>query len=176
MKRTIVITFIAIVTASSLLHAADFERDLKQLKEDRDKALAAANEPINRRYQAALEQLLRRATQSNDLQTAIKTKEELANLAATTSSTGAPRPRANLRSFLPGTTWTDANKPDGASDATLTFGKDGLVTFSGGGTPRKWEVTDRNTVLINGSGYAVFDEERTSWAMKDKGKYGKLKP
>jgi hypothetical protein len=58
------------------------ERELKLLQNQRDKAIATASEPINRKFQAALEQLLRRATQSNDLETALKIKQELGTTAA----------------------------------------------------------------------------------------------
>ncbi len=68
----------ATVSATTRLFAeSPFESELAALKDQRDKALAAAAEPINRRYQAALEPLLRRATQANDLTAAVKIKAEL---------------------------------------------------------------------------------------------------
>jgi hypothetical protein len=63
----------ALVCAQSL----SYLRDLNQLREQHDQAKAAAIEPLERRYQASLEQLLKRATQGNDLDTAIKIREEL---------------------------------------------------------------------------------------------------
>lgn len=54
-----------------------YQRELAELSAQRDKAIAEASEPINRRYQAALEQLLRRATQANDLDAAVKIKDAL---------------------------------------------------------------------------------------------------
>lgn len=75
------ITFVAfILLATSLLAETDTARELKQLQGERDKAIAAASEPINRRYQQALEQLLRRATQGNDLESAVKIKAAFASL------------------------------------------------------------------------------------------------
>ena len=67
---------------------APFERDFNTLREQRDKAAAAAMDPINRRYQAGLEQLFRRATQGSDLDTALKAKAELQALSATTAPAG----------------------------------------------------------------------------------------
>lgn len=98
----------AIFTGSAMAAFAEspFERDLKQLQEQRDKALAAvvtpldrqyqmlyeqlqrlkaerdkasavAKEPVIRSYQAGLEQLLRRATSVNDLDGVTKIKEEM---------------------------------------------------------------------------------------------------
>ena len=74
------------VSATCILRAeTPTEREFKLLQDQRNKAIAAADEPINRRYQAALEQLLRRATQSNDLETALKIKQEMG--ASATSGT-----------------------------------------------------------------------------------------
>ena len=70
----------AVLLLSSIFHLhaeAPFEREFTLLREQRDKASTAAMEPINRRYQAGLEQLLRRATQGSDLDTALKAKAEL---------------------------------------------------------------------------------------------------
>jgi hypothetical protein len=83
------LTAIIILFGSSFAVSADSDmlRNLKQLKEQRDQAVAAAIEPINRRYQTSLEQLLRRATQGNDLDLALKIKAEIQ---AVTSETTAP--------------------------------------------------------------------------------------
>ena len=100
MKYTIVATLI--VASIPCLHAESlFERELKQLRDQRDKAVAAAAEPINRRYQASLEQLLRRATQGNDLETALKIKQEMGNPAATTPAiaTAPASPAQRLKSL-----------------------------------------------------------------------------
>ena len=67
----ILITF----SVSAALYATPFEQELAQLQEQRAKALATASDPINRRYAVSLEQLLRRATQANDLDSAIKMVE-----------------------------------------------------------------------------------------------------
>ncbi len=67
-----------------------FEREFAQLKEQREAARAAALEPIERRYQAALEQLLRRATQGSDLDTAVKVKEELDNFPSSSDPRNTP--------------------------------------------------------------------------------------
>ena len=80
MKR---LTFTVLLSISFHLHAqAPFDRDFNLLREQRDKAAAVAMDPINRRYQAGLEQLFRRATQGSDLDTALKAKAELQALAA----------------------------------------------------------------------------------------------
>jgi hypothetical protein len=64
--------------ASPLFAASQYERELAQLIAQREKALAEVSEQINRRHQDALNQLLRRAMQSNDLEAAIKIRAALA--------------------------------------------------------------------------------------------------
>ena len=77
MKYSIV-SLLLTATIIATLHAeTPSEREFKQLRDQRDKAVAAAIEPINRRYQSSLDQLLRRATQANDLETALKIKQEM---------------------------------------------------------------------------------------------------
>ena len=83
-------TILLLLTAIVQLRAqAPFERDFNTLREQRDKAAATAMDPINRRYQAGLEQLFRRATQGSDLDTALKAKAELQSLATASTPTAA---------------------------------------------------------------------------------------
>ncbi len=77
MKLTAISILLAAAAIANLRAETPAERELKLLHEQRDKAVAAAVEPIHRKYQAALEQLLRRATQANDLETALKIKQEM---------------------------------------------------------------------------------------------------
>jgi len=79
------------VLPPALLAETPYEHDLKLLKEQRDRAVATAVEPINRRYKESLEQLLKRATQGNDLDTALKVKTELGTAPAVPA---APKPDA----------------------------------------------------------------------------------
>ena len=86
---------ILLLVARPAFSQTSLERDRIQLREQRDKALATAAEPINRKYQASLEQLLKRATQLNDLDTAVKLKDELTviqaqNAAPANASSAAP--------------------------------------------------------------------------------------
>jgi len=50
---------------------------MHQLQDDYNKAVTAATEPLTRRYQASLEQLLKRATQAKDTENAAKIQEQL---------------------------------------------------------------------------------------------------
>lgn len=64
------------------LRAADspVEQELKVLQEQREKAVAAALDPIERRYQESLEQMLRRALQAKDLEASVKIQEAISLL------------------------------------------------------------------------------------------------
>jgi len=57
---------------------SDYDRQIAELTAQREKAISEATEPINRRYQTSLEQLLRKATQANDLDAAVKIKNAIA--------------------------------------------------------------------------------------------------
>jgi|GEM_PF-6524073 len=61
---------LALAATSSILAQSPYERERVLLKEQRDKSTATALEPINRRYKAAVEQLVSRATQAKDLEAA----------------------------------------------------------------------------------------------------------
>ena len=70
----VTLTFFAL----PLFAASPYEVELAKLTAQRDKALAQVSEPINRRYQDALNQLMRKAMQSNDLDASIKIRAALA--------------------------------------------------------------------------------------------------
>lgn len=55
----------------------EYDRQLAELTAARDKAIADASEPINHRYQIALQDLLRKATTANDVDSAVKIKAAL---------------------------------------------------------------------------------------------------
>ena len=83
------------LSAARLLAESLMERELKLLQEQREKALASVSEPINRKYQASLEQLLRRAMQTNDLDGAVKIKQEMAVGTPSTPATLAAPAKAS---------------------------------------------------------------------------------
>jgi hypothetical protein len=139
------ISIISLITLSSsaLFAASPLERELAQLREQRDKAIAAATEPINRRYQTSLEQLLRRATQAADLETANRIKAEMTGGAdtpqAATQFAGGPR---NVEKALPGQwNWEGANHKTWG-----TFLQDG--EFRMDGVTHEWKVSSNGTVTV----------------------------
>ena len=113
------ICILILTAASTRIHAeSPYAREFQQLKDQRDKAASAALDPINRRYQTSIEQLLRRATQGNDLDTALKIKGEMS--APTLTTPGAAQSHKNsLKDFtsaeefgqwLIGTEWKKGDK------------------------------------------------------------------
>ncbi|OYV06650.1 MAG: hypothetical protein CFE26_05125, partial [Verrucomicrobiales bacterium VVV1] len=92
-KKSVIIFVSAI--SQTMFAQSQLDREFTQLQEQKEKALAAAVEPVNRRYQAALEALLRRATQAGDLPTANKVDTELKSLTLTLPS---PKGQATVKS------------------------------------------------------------------------------
>jgi hypothetical protein len=74
-ETTAIGVFIFSVTTSFADNS--YRNEFKELQEKHEKDLAAAVEPINRRYQGELQQFLKKATQAGDLETALKVKEAL---------------------------------------------------------------------------------------------------
>jgi hypothetical protein len=150
--------------AGPILAESDAWRELKQLHEQREKAVAAAVEPINRRYQTALEQLLRRAMQSGDLETAVSIKNELSVLGATGGDEGKTAFELALTSNA--WTWTI---PGGRS--VLRFKPDGNVVGDWSFKAR-WAITGSRTVTVHrekGTDTAVlkFNEALTAYTARD---------
>jgi len=77
---------------------SSFERELSQLGAQREREIATASEPINRRYKESLETLLRRATQANDLDTALKIREAIAAVGSGPPVVSPPAPTTNSAS------------------------------------------------------------------------------
>jgi len=120
-------SLIAIIAMSSLWAQSPYERELQMLKEQRDKSTADALDPINRRYKAAVEQLVSRATQAKDLEVAVKAKAEL----------------DDLNTKLPGTSWLWA----GNSSLKFTFLPNGR--FSGHFKDATWKVLSPDLIAYS---------------------------
>jgi len=98
------------------------ERDFKQARANRDKALATAAEPINRHYKEDLEKIFRRATQAAELDLAKEIQAELqvvggmAAVTAATATTGTSTTqttsptgdKTDLRKLIEETEWQSA--------------------------------------------------------------------
>jgi hypothetical protein len=116
--------------ASQALAQNDLVREMNRLQDEYVKAVAAATEPLSRRYQASLEQLLKRAMLAKDTETAAKIQEQLTALQTATASPSAkPRyTRESLHQMLQTSEWTWSTKLDDRSNSThVTFTKDQFV-------------------------------------------------
>ena len=133
MKITAAIIAFATTASQPCADDLPFVKELEQLQKQRDKDIAAAIEPINRRYQASLEQLSRKATQANALDAALKIRqasEQISNRfpqAAGTEIVGV---------------WVITTLGNGwAKD--MEFKADGTLVASWGGLGGTWEMTDK---------------------------------
>ena len=77
MKARSVSVFVSLSLVMLLPAAADVDRQLAEITEARDKALARVSEPIHKQYILALQDLFKKATQANDLDGAVKVKAAL---------------------------------------------------------------------------------------------------
>jgi hypothetical protein len=69
MKASTIYSALAVIIAASAAHAeSTYEREMKQLRDQRDKAVAEATKALNTRYQQSLEQVYRRALTAKDRQ------------------------------------------------------------------------------------------------------------
>ncbi len=141
-----------VLAACPLLAETDIGREMNQLQDQHNKAVAAATEPLKRRYQTSLEQLLKRATQANELDTALRIREQLTALGvAAVSPTAKPRyTKETLPQLLTTSQWswsTKAGPPDHSNNTRVTFTKD---QFLMSGKPMSsYKVIDSSTVLLD---------------------------
>lgn len=142
MKSICSTLFVIVLSAiGSISHGQSaYQKELDSLIEYRKKAMAAAAAPINERFQATAQQLLRRATQAGDLAAATKIKEAIEENAQS-SRDGIK----DMRKELAGTTWRCApGKPvRGGLGPTFTFTEKDVQP---GGF--KYDADKSNTVTI----------------------------
>lgn len=129
------------------LAATSVEEELKQLQQQREKALAAATDPIDRKYQEALEQMLRRALQAKDVEGAVKIQGLLSSQPGVVA-----KQLAGVWTMVASTGYR----------AELTFREDGSVSYSGA-DKIPWRVSDG--VLLVGS--KKGEEDRFLLPVKD---------
>ena len=96
MKSAILRITLALLCITPAIFAGDFDRQLAELAAQRDKAIADASQPILVRYRAALDALLKKAMQANDLDAAVKIKAAIgggpapAAVASVPAASGGP--------------------------------------------------------------------------------------
>lgn len=154
MRSFLATSFLAMVMVFPAVAESPYEHDLNQLRGQRDKALAAAVEPVNRSYKDSLDQLYRRTVQANDPGTADKIKEELKQLGFDPPPVAGILPAATptpvvsdavFAAHLMKQSWTWTSRPGGRD--RLDFNKDGTVTHNGW-KDAKWVAGKPHTVVI----------------------------
>jgi hypothetical protein len=122
-NTTIIVTVLLCGIISASYGESVYERELKQLIEQRDKAIAAASAPITARFNTSAEQLLKRATQNGDLDAANKIKAAIGDGVPTQGATPPVGPIKDLKRELAGTTWIilPNTAPKGGLTDKLTF-------------------------------------------------------
>jgi len=181
MKTTLaihVLTFF--VTGIVFAAESQFERKLHELTAQRDKAVSAALEPIDRRYKEALQQLLKQASQANAQMDAqnIRTAIEALSVAAPPTQTVKVSART-LQRKLDGTEWIGDNSTSWMKKlrfegATLKFqDAKGLGTGS-----VKYLIDDDKTIrytLTNGSEESLVVDDTVTSIRKGKAVYTRQK-
>jgi hypothetical protein len=139
--------FALFATAVPVFGDSPLIREWSGLQEQRDKALATAADTINHNYKAAVEALLRRATQSNDLEAAQVLRAEIAKLGGDVlGKEGQAQGTAAdaLTNQLVNTKWI------WYSGETLTFLPDGKAKWSLGDALWPWKITNAGRRVIEG--------------------------
>ena len=167
MKQIIISLILAASTPFTSLCASEYQRESEKLTQERDRAVAAATEPIQRIYKTALETMLQRATEAKDLEGALQIREALEAVSRTLL---AAQMREESKAIG---TWKLENLTDGHKGA-IEIHLDG--TFAGGGKPLgKWEVRRNQLVLRydNRGGHTdIFDFPSGSDKLKGKNTIG----
>jgi hypothetical protein len=151
--------FTALVSAFSA--ESFYERELQQLTEQHDKAVAAAVLPINRSYQTALEQLLVRTTRNKDLDASAKVVAALRAIGAAPTvpavpevapAAGAPL-KSQIEELLTPKVWVHAGQ------FHYKFTKEGRLTLVEGNRRGKFQVDEKTGfVAFNWDGGAFPGE------------------
>ena len=136
----IVVVFVcAFLVANPILAQSLLNDEYSRLQDQKMKATDAAVEPINRRYQVALENLLRKAIQSGDLKMANLIDRDLKSLSLKKAKTAA-----SVSAFLIDTTWV------WWPSHTIKFLSGGKVKWSENSVLWEWKVLSANNRVIEG--------------------------
>jgi hypothetical protein len=143
-----VLTAFAALTAAAFAQTGSYKSEFERLQKDYETATKQALDPIQKRHAAALQQLIRKASQSGDLETAVKAKEALDQIAppsvSQNATTGASK-RAALTLNLTSSKWAVFDTPTQKRIDTQTFNPDGTCTgrFNG-----RWEALSGDAIKI----------------------------
>ena len=170
MRPAVFLVIFLAISAGGSVFAADtqYERDFKQLTEQHDRELAAAAEPVNRRYQASLEQLLRRATQGNDAGTAEKIREELKPLGGGGTPVAPPSSKLSKRDITKQIvgSWAWSGEDKSVPGVWILIRADGTASL--GNKPITWKIGSDGVATLTTAQKATakitFDSEMKSFS------------
>lgn len=113
-----------------------YQTQLKQFTEQREKALASAAQPINKKYQESLQDLLLRASRSNDTEAVAAIADALKALGTPDDTKKTPGLSPDAKRYAGRWTITFAS---GAVACQRTLNADGTVIPS---PATSWEISD----------------------------------
>lgn len=149
MKKLVLAT-LAALTSAAFAQTATYTSEYERLQKDYEAATKQALDPVKKRHVDALQQLVRKATQAGDLETAVKAKKALEQLApaqtaSTRNATSGASKRAALTANLTSSKWAVFDTPTQKRIDTQIFNSDGTCTgrFNG-----KWEALSDDTIQI----------------------------
>jgi hypothetical protein len=164
--KKLVLASLAVFTSAAFAQTGTYNAEYERLQKDYVAATKQALDPVKKRHIDALQQLIRKATQAGDLETAVKVKEALEHLApaqtgSTRNATTGASKRALLMANMTSSKWAVFDTPTQKRIDTQIFNPDGTCTgrFNG-----KWEVISIDSVQINANAQTyvgTFNEEGT---------------
>ena len=139
------------LTVAAFAQTGTYNSEYERLQKDYETATKQALDPLQKRHAAALQQLLRKATQAGDLETALKVKEALEKItpappSSTRNATTGASKRAALTANLTSSKWAVFDTPTQKRIDTQIFNPDGTCT---GRLNGKWEALSGDTVRIS---------------------------
>lgn len=149
--KTLLFSLFAAFTAAAFGQSSPLKSEYARLQNDYEAATKQALDPIKKRHAEALQQLVRKATQAGDIETAVKAKEALDQLvppqqAATRSATTGASKRASLAATLTASKWAVFDTPTQKRIDTQIFNPDGTCT---GRLNGKWQAISSDSVQIS---------------------------
>ncbi len=145
-----ILATLAAFTVTAFAQSGSYKSEYDRLQKEYEAAIKLALEPIQKRQVAALEQLVRKASQAGDLATAVTAKQTLDQIApkqapiTKNATTGASK-RATLTANLISAKWAVFDTPTQKRIDTQLFNADGTCS---GRLNGKWEALSGDTIKV----------------------------
>ena len=139
-------------------------KQLLSLRETYQAAVAKATDPLKRTYLTELQKLKLQFTKAGDLESALAVDSEIRTLGEKTDNAikaSDVNTKREFRQAVMGGKWSMKRVADGKPWGVWEFNDDGTVVVAE--RPRKWNVTDRRIVLVDGMFKATFSDDLQSF-------------